>query len=146
VTEVAFVRTFRARADFAVRFAEVDAQGVVWHGNYLRYLELGREAVLALGGLRPSDFLRAGYAAPIVACDVRYRATLALDDRAAVDAELRWEGTPRFDFDYRVIRARDGVVAVTATTRQVIVDREQRLVLVLPELLRAWALGVGLPV
>ena len=27
-----------------VRFDEVDALGIVWHGNYVKYLEDGREA------------------------------------------------------------------------------------------------------
>jgi len=138
------VRRISASAELAVRFPEVDAQGVVWHGNYLRYLELGRDAVLALGGLRPADVLREGYAAPIVEFDVRYRAPLRLDDRARVTAALLWEGVPRLDFEYRVVRSLDGVVAATATTRQVLTDREGGLVLVLPDFLRAWAERCGL--
>jgi acyl-CoA thioester hydrolase len=144
LAEAAPVRRLSASAVLDVRFPEVDAQGVVWHGNYLKYLELGRDAVLALGGLRPSDVLREGYAAPIVECDVRYKAPLRLDDRARVEAELRWEGIPRLDFEYRVVRATDGVVAATATTRQVLTGPEGELVLVLPEFLRAWADRCGL--
>jgi acyl-CoA thioester hydrolase len=146
LNEVAPARRIKATADFTVRFVEVDAQGVVWHGNYLRYFELGREAVLALGALTPSDLMKTGLVAPIVECDVRYRAPLTLDDRVRVEAELVWEGVPRFDFEYRVIRVKDGAVAATGTTRQVIIDGEQKLALVLPEPLRAWARRVGLPV
>lgn len=138
------VRRISASAELAVRFPEVDGQGVVWHGNYLRFLELGRDAVLALGGLRASDVLGRGYAAPIVDFDVRYKAPLQLDDRARVEADLLWEDVPRLDFEYRVVRLRDGVVAATATTRQVITGPDGELVLVLPDFLRAWAERCGL--
>jgi acyl-CoA thioester hydrolase len=138
------VRRISASAELAVRFPEVDAQGVVWHGNYLRYLELGRDAVLALGGLTARQFLAAGYAAPIVEMDVRYKAPLRLDDRAQVRAALAWEGVPRLDFEYEVVRSSDGVVAATATTRPVLTDQKGELVLVLPDLLRAWAERCGL--
>ena len=30
--------------EFDIRFSETDAMGVVWHGNYLKYFEDGREA------------------------------------------------------------------------------------------------------
>ncbi len=138
------VRRISASAELEVRFPEVDGQGVVWHGNYLRYLELGRDAVLALGGLRPSDVLRAGFAAPVVSCDIFYRAPLRLDDRARIEAELLWEGIPRLDFEYRVVRQQDGVLAAEGKTRQVLTDREGKLVLALPEFLRAWADRCGL--
>ncbi len=135
-----------ASAELAVRFPEVDAQQVVWHGNYLKYLELGRDAVLAKGDLTPARFLAQGYAAPIVECDVRYKSPLRLDDKARVDARLRWEGIPRLDFEYEVVRLADGVVAATATTRQVLTDQAGELVLVLPDFLRAWAQRCGLHV
>jgi acyl-CoA thioester hydrolase len=138
------VRRVTASAELEVRFPEVDAQGVVWHGNYLRYLELGRAAVLALGGLRASEVMRQGYAAPIVECDVRYRTPLRLEERARVEADLLWEGVPRFDFEYRVVRLRDGAIAATATTRQVLLDAKGELLLVLPPLLVEWERRCGL--
>jgi acyl-CoA thioester hydrolase len=134
----------QASVEFAVRFGEVDAQGVVWHGNYLRYCELARDELLRKGGLRPSDVFAAGYSAPIVDCDLRYLAPLRLDDRARVECELAWQGVPRLDLEYRVVRLTDSVVACEATTRQVITDRSGELVLVLPDFLRAWAERLGL--
>ena len=32
------------RSKIEVRFSEVDSMSVVWHGNYVKYLEDGREA------------------------------------------------------------------------------------------------------
>ena len=35
---------FEVQTEIRVRFSEVDSMGVVWHGNYLKYFEDGREA------------------------------------------------------------------------------------------------------
>lgn len=127
-----------------MRFPEVDAQGVVWHGNYLRYLDLAREDLFRKGGLSPRQFLETGYSAPIVECELRYKAPLRLDDRARIELELAWEGVPRLDIDYKVVRLPDEVVACEAWTRQVVTDAQGALVLVLPDMIRAWAARLGL--
>jgi acyl-CoA thioester hydrolase len=138
-------RRIGASAELIVRFPDTDAQGVVWHGNYLRFLEPARSAVLALGGLGFSDFFRERVAAPIVECDVQYRAPLRLDDAFRVEADLLWQaGVPRFDFEYRIVRAQDGVLAATARTRQVFVDAEGRLLLTMPAFLERWQARCGL--
>ena len=137
-------RRIGGSAELEVRFPDTDAQGIVWHGNYLRYLEAGRSAVLDLGGLKLQDFFRAETAAPIVECEVKYRSPLRLEERFRVEADLLWEGVPRFDFEYRVVRLRDGVVAAEATTRQVFTDKEGKLLLTLPAFLAAWARRCGL--
>ena len=33
------------QTEIAIRFSEVDAMNVVWHGNYLKFFEDGREAL-----------------------------------------------------------------------------------------------------
>ena len=42
------------RTSFQVRFSEVDSMKIVWHGEYIRYFEDGREAF----GLKNVFFLR----------------------------------------------------------------------------------------
>jgi acyl-CoA thioester hydrolase len=50
-----------------VRFSEVDSMQVVWHGEYVKYFEDGREAFgREYPGLGYLDFYANGYTAPIV--------------------------------------------------------------------------------
>jgi hypothetical protein len=50
-----------------VRFSEVDSMQVVWHGEYVRYFEDGREAFgRQFTGIGYLDFYAEGYTAPIV--------------------------------------------------------------------------------
>lgn len=49
------------RTPIRVRFSEVDAMQVVWHGEYVRYFEDGREAFGRRYGIGYQDIIRAGY-------------------------------------------------------------------------------------
>jgi len=37
---------FSTRVEITVPFHDADSMGVVWHGNYFRYLEVAREQLL----------------------------------------------------------------------------------------------------
>ena len=49
-----------------VRFSEVDSMQVVWHGNYVKYFEDGREAFGREFDLTSLDAKKQGFALPIV--------------------------------------------------------------------------------
>ena len=37
-------KVLKDRTEVKVRFGEVDSMGIVWHGNYVKYIEEGRES------------------------------------------------------------------------------------------------------
>ena len=49
-----------------VRFSETDPLGIVWHGNYIKYFEDGREAFGRKYGISYLDIEKEGYATPII--------------------------------------------------------------------------------
>ena len=49
-----------------VRFSEVDSMAVVWHGNYVKYLEDGREAFGLQFGVGYNEIFDNGYMTPVV--------------------------------------------------------------------------------
>ena len=64
-----------------VRFSEVDSMQVVWHGEYVRYFEDGREAFgRQYSGLGYLDFYANGYTAPIVDLQLQYISPLTVND------------------------------------------------------------------
>ena len=54
------------RTTFRVRFSEIDSMQIVWHGEYVRYFEDGREAFGKQYGLDYMSIYREGYMVPIV--------------------------------------------------------------------------------
>ena len=60
------VATLTNRTTFRVRFSEIDSMQIVWHGEYVRYFEDGREAFGKQYGLDYMSIYREGYMVPIV--------------------------------------------------------------------------------
>ena len=54
------------RTTIKVRFSEIDSMQIVWHGEYVRYFEDGREAFGKRYGLDYMSIYREGYVVPIV--------------------------------------------------------------------------------
>lgn len=77
---------------FAVRvyFEDTDAGGVVYHANYLRFMERARSDMLRALGIDQAAALGAGegvYAVTEVA--IKYRASARLDDALLLHSEVR---------------------------------------------------------
>ena len=63
-----------------VRFSEVDPIRMVWHGNYVKYMEDAREAFGRHWGLSYRLIFDSGYYAPVYDMHLRYFATSTVDD------------------------------------------------------------------
>jgi acyl-CoA thioester hydrolase len=62
-----------SRSEIQIRFSDTDALGIVWHGNYIKYFEDGREAFSAEHGIELPSMYNEGFATPIVKslCDTK---------------------------------------------------------------------------
>ena len=63
-------RLIQCEIKVKVRFSEVDAMRVVWHGNYLKYFEDAREALGAAYNLDYIDIAEKGFFVPIVRTEI----------------------------------------------------------------------------
>ena len=79
-----------ARSDFRftfpkrVRFAEVDAQGVVFNSRYLEYFDIGIVEYWRAAGLYAGAGLASGPEMHVVSASVVYRAPILLDEMVAI--------------------------------------------------------------
>jgi acyl-CoA thioester hydrolase len=117
---------------FDVRFPEVDAYGVVWHGHYVLYMEVARNALCAAGGLTPADALAAGYKVPITRVTLDLKRPARLDDRLQVSTILRESGTAKLVMDYEIRRLPSRELLATGSTEQVLLNPKGELLLTLP--------------
>jgi acyl-CoA thioester hydrolase len=120
---------FGVHVDVRVRFAETDAQGVVYHANFLVYCEVARtEYFRALYGELTADERRHGrdYDTTIVhaACD--YRAPARFDDSLRIWCRVAELGRSSLTFAYRVARITDEQLICEARTVQVAISRATR--------------------
>jgi len=137
--------TISASARIQVRFNECDPLGIVWHGNYVKYFEDGREAFAEKHGLNYWNIYMNGFATPVVHMDVNYRKALKYRDVALVQATLRATEAAKIIFDYRITNEATGELICTGSTTQVFVaNGNMQLSLVVPEVYAEWKKTIGM--
>ena len=134
-----------AETEIAIRFNEVDALGIVWHGNYIKYFEDGREAFGEKFNLNfQKIYLNDGFVTPIVNVDCSYKQSLQYGDRAIIQTRLIPTRASKIVFEYSIFRALDRQLMCTGKTTQVFVSREGELFYTVPEFYANWKQKMGL--
>ncbi|WP_284347731.1 acyl-CoA thioesterase [Paraferrimonas sedimenticola] len=96
-------------------FQDCDPMNVVWHGNYFRYLEEGRTALLDTIDFGYMTMKQEGFMFPVVDTRMKYISSARFEDELIIHAKLdEWEN--RLKISYRIINSRDGTTCVKAHT------------------------------
>ncbi|WP_179345192.1 acyl-CoA thioesterase [Winogradskyella ursingii] len=121
-----------------VRFNETDALGIVWHGNYLKYFEDGREAFGRHFGISYLEAKKNGYATPIVKTTTDHKLPLKYGDVATVETTFVNSRAAKMTFQYK-IKNEAGDVVCTGETIQVFTDlKTETMLFVIPEFFENW--------
>ena len=112
---------FTTRIEITVPFHDVDSMGVVWHGNYFRYLEIAREALLKQFGYGYREMEASGYVWPIVDTRVKYIGPVTFEQTIIVQAEVQ-EFENRLRIGYQIFDALTGKRTTRGFTLQVAVS------------------------
>lgn len=119
-----------AEIDVIVPFFDVDSLEIVWHGHYVKYLEVARCALLDDIGHNYVKMKETGFAWPIIDLQLRYARAARFGQALRIRAELvEWEN--RLKIHYTVSDAATGERLTRASTIQVAVrvaDGEMQLV------------------
>ena len=122
-----------------VRFSEVDSMQVVWHGEYVRYFEDGREAFgREFPGVGYMDFYANGHTAPIVDLQLQYVAPLTINDVAIIETRFIDTVAAKLCFEYIIHRESDGALVARGSSVQVFVDSEGNMCLNNPAFFEEW--------
>lgn len=107
--------------EVVVPFHDVDVMEVVWHGHYLKYLEVARCALLQSFDYDYPQMRESGFAWPIVECRLKYVRSARYGQRLAVSAAVT-EFENRLSMDYLIRDAASGERLCRAKTTQVAVN------------------------
>ena len=122
-----------------VRFSEVDSMRVVWHGNYVRYFEDGREAFgRQYPGIGYMDFFANGFTAPIVDMHLQYVTPLMVNDEAVIETRYIDVPAAKICFEYIIRRKSDGTLVARGSSVQVFVDSDGNMCLNNPAFFEEW--------
>ena len=103
-----------------IQFYDVDAMQVVWHGNYARFLELARCALLEKIGYSYPEMARSGYFWPVVDMRIKYVRPVRMAQQIRLTATLL-EYENRLRIDYRIVDVASGELLSKAQTTQLAV-------------------------
>lgn len=104
-----------------VRYSETDQMGVVYHGNYIPYFEIGRVEWLRNKGVSYKSLEESGIALPIVSMTLNYKKSARYDDLLTVKTKFKKLGAVKIEFDCE-IRSEQNELLTTAQFILVFVD------------------------
>ncbi len=87
---------------FRVRYGETDQMGVVYHGNYAQYLELGRVEWLRALGISYRGMEENGIILPVISLQVDYKKSALYDDLLTVETKIKKAPLVKIEFDYKI--------------------------------------------
>lgn len=109
-----------AEVTIEIPFHDLDPAGIVWHGNYARYFEIARCALLESFGYNYDAMAASGYVWPLIDYQARFVGALRFKQRITVRARLvEWEH--RLKIEYLVRDADTGTRLTKGYTTQVAV-------------------------
>lgn len=121
-----------------IRFNEVDSLSIVWHGNYVKYLEDGREDFGRKFGIGYLQVKKAGYIIPIVDLQIQFKKSLYYGESVLVETTFVETETAKMFFKYRLISPTTNEVLCVASTTQVFLDKKGVLQLTTPDFFQNW--------
>ena len=99
-----------------VRYGETDQMGVVYHGNYPLYLEMGRIEWLRKLGISYKKMEENGVMLPVIQLSLNYKKSASYDDVINVKTKLKKIHTAKIEFEYEITNKKDEILTTASTT------------------------------
>lgn len=111
-----------AHTEVRVRYVETDQMGIVYHGNYLTWFEVGRIILLDQIGLPYRELEKAGYRLPVLKASLHYLKPAHFDDKVNIETLIKTRPSARIKIDYHVSR-KDELICRGYTQHAFVTDR-----------------------
>jgi acyl-CoA thioester hydrolase len=115
-----------------VRFEEIDAMGIAWHGNYASYFDDARKKLGDKYGFSYKDFIRERIKVPVKHFFVDYIIPLTFDETIRIKAKLHWCEAAKLNMTYEIFNERNQLSS-TGYTVQLFMNENNELLFTLPE-------------
>lgn len=123
-----------------VQFHDTDALGIVWHGNYLKYFEIVREAFGRKFNFGYHTAKENGFATPIVKSILEHKLPLHYGELIKIKATYKNNQSAKIRFNYEIYNENDELVC-EGETIQVFTNLETKeMSLINPQFYEDWKL------
>lgn len=115
---------FVSEKQVEIRYAETDQMGVVYHTNYVVWMELGRTQLVRDLGYDYAKLEEMGIVSPVIELNVQYKKAMRYGQVATVRTWIEQHDKLRTTYGYEILHE-DGSVAATGTTVNILVTKEK---------------------
>lgn len=122
------------KISFRVRYGETDQMGVVYHGNYPQYLEIGRVEWLRGMGISYKKLEESGIILPVISLNINFKKSALYDDLITVETILKKTPSVKIEFDYKIFNENNDVL-IEANTVLAFIDSNKNKPIKCPEFL-----------
>lgn len=95
-----------------VRYAETDQMGVVYHGNYAQFFEMGRVEWLRNMGISYKSMEEEGIMLPVVSLTMNYKKSARYDDLLTVRTILKKLSSVKIEFNYEIYNEENELLTI----------------------------------
>lgn len=106
-----------------VRYGETDQMGVVYHGNYAQYFEVGRVEWLRNIGVSYDSMEKEGVMLPVVSLQIKYKKPAYYDQLLTLKTVFKKMAGVRIEFDYELFNE-SGELLTVANSILVFMDKK----------------------
>ena len=118
-----------------VFYSDTDAYGVVWHGAYLRWLEMGRFFWCEMAGHNLVDLKNHDIVLPVTNLNVRYKKSARLNDEIIIETSIAKFNNLSVTFRQVIKSKETGVVFIEAEVDVVAISNDGKLYRRMPAIL-----------
>lgn len=118
-----------------VFYADTDAYGVVWHGSYLRWLEMGRVMLCEDMGHNLIDLKNQDIVLPVTNLNVKYKMSARLNDEIIIETEISKFNGFSVTFKQTILSKETGKKFIEAEVDVVAITNGGKLYRKMPEVL-----------
>lgn len=118
-----------------VFYSDTDAYGVVWHGSYLRWLEMGRVELCEKRGYSLVELEAQSIVLPVVNLNVRYKSSAKISDEMIIETSIQKFNSLSVTFEQKIFSKKTGKTFIEACVDVVAIDNDGNLYRRMPQIL-----------
>lgn len=132
-------KTLSSSTEVVIRFSECDALQMVWHGNYVKYFEDGREDFGKKFGLSYWNiYEKTGLAVPLVHVECDFKKMVGFGETITVETTMIDDPASKIIFEYTIFNDKKELVCKGKTIQVFLNMDKKELLLTMPHFFEEW--------
>ena len=116
------------KTTYRVIYGDTDTMGIVYHANYLRWFEMGRNELFRHLGMPYTAIEAQGLMLPVSEVKCKFMAPAKYDDVLVIETSVNKDFRAGIQFDYRIFNEDESVTHTTGYTRHAFVNEKGRVI------------------